>query len=49
VQADRFGQRAPELEARVRELETLLDERDREILGLRDSPRATIRDRNTSP
>jgi hypothetical protein len=48
-QADRAGQRALELEARVRELETLLDERDREILGLRDSLRATIRERNTSP
>jgi hypothetical protein len=48
-QADRAGQRALELEARVRELETLLDEREREILGLRDSLRATIRERNTTP
>jgi hypothetical protein len=48
-QAERAGQRALELEARIRELEALLDERDREILGLRDSLRATIRERNTTP
>ena len=47
-QADRAGRRALELEARVSELETLLDEREREILGLRDSLRATIRERNTT-
>ena len=33
--------------ARDGELEALLDERDREILALRDSLRKTIRDRNT--
>ena len=46
-QAERAGQRALELESRVRELEALLDERDRDILGLRDSLRRTIRERNT--
>jgi hypothetical protein len=34
--------------ARVRELEAPLDERDREILALRDSLRQTIRERNKS-
>jgi hypothetical protein len=48
-QAERAGQRALELEGRVRELETLLDERDREVLALRDALRRTIRDRNTAP
>ncbi|MGO9973365.1 MAG: hypothetical protein ACLP01_11265 [Solirubrobacteraceae bacterium] len=45
--AERADQRALELEGRVRELEALVDERDREILALRDSLRHTIRDRNT--
>jgi hypothetical protein len=48
-QADRAGQRVLDLEARVREVEASLDERDREILGLRDSLRATIGERNTGP
>ena len=48
-QTDRAGERALELEARVSGLEALLDEREREILGLRDSLRATIRERNTTP
>lgn len=47
-QAERAGQRALELEGRVGDLEELLDERDREILALRDSLRQTIRERNTS-
>ena len=46
--AERAEQRVLELEGRVRELEALLDERDREILALRDSLRQTIRERNTS-
>jgi hypothetical protein len=46
-QAERASQRALELERRVRELQTLLDERDREVLALRDSLRKTIRERNT--
>lgn len=46
-QAERAGQRALELEGRVGELEALLDEREREILALRDSLRKTIRERNT--
>ena len=46
-QAERASERVVELEWRVRELEALLDERDREILALRDSLRKTIRDRNT--
>ena len=46
-QAERAGQRALELEGRVGELQAQLDERDREILALRDSLRKTIRERNT--
>jgi uncharacterized coiled-coil protein SlyX len=46
-QAERASQRALELEGRVSELQSQLDERDREILGLRDSLRKTIRERNT--
>ena len=46
-QAERASQRALELEGRVGELQTQLDERDREILALRDSLRKTIRERNT--
>jgi len=48
-QAERAQQRALELETRVRELDATLDERDREILGLRDSLRKTIRERNAAP
>ena len=48
-QAERASQRALELEGRVRELQSQLDERDREILALRDSLRKTIRERNTGP
>ena len=47
-QAERASQRALELERRVGELQAQLDERDREILALRDSLRKTIRERNTS-
>jgi hypothetical protein len=36
-----------ELERRVGELQTLVDERDREVLALRDSLRKAIRERNT--
>ena len=46
-QAERASHRALELERRVGELQTLLDERDREVLALRDSLRKTIRERNT--
>lgn len=46
-QAERASQRALELDRRVGELQTLLDERDREVLALRDSLRKTIRERNT--
>jgi hypothetical protein len=46
-QAERASQRALDLERRVGELQTLLDERDREVLALRDSLRKTIRERNT--
>jgi Family of unknown function (DUF6262) len=46
-QAERAGQRALELEGRVGELQARLDEREREILALRDSLRKTIRERNT--
>ena len=46
-QAERASQRALELERRVGELQMLLDERDREVLALRDSLRKTIRERNT--
>ena len=46
-QAERASQRALELEGRVGELQAQLDERDREILALRDSLRKTIRERNT--
>jgi len=46
-QADRASQRALELEGRVGELQARLDEREREILALRDSLRKTIRERNT--
>jgi hypothetical protein len=42
--AERAAQRALGVEGRVREVEALLDERDREILALRQ----TIRERNTS-
>ena len=45
-QAERASQRALELERRVGELQVQLDERDREILALRDSLRKTIRERN---
>jgi len=48
-QAERASQRVLELERRVSELQALVDERDREILALRDSLRKTIRERNTSP
>jgi hypothetical protein len=48
-QADRASQRVLELERRVGELQALVDERDREILALRDSLRKTIRERNTGP
>jgi hypothetical protein len=47
-QAERAGERALELEGRIRELESLLDERDREVLALRDSLRQSIRERNTA-
>jgi hypothetical protein len=46
-QAERAAQRALELEGRVGELQAQLDEREREILALRDSLRRTIRERNT--
>ena len=46
-QAERASQRVLELERRVAELHSQLDERDREILALRDSLRKTIRERNT--
>jgi hypothetical protein len=46
-QAERASQRALELEGRVGELQAQLDEREREILALRDSLRKTIRERNT--
>ena len=46
-QAERAGQRALELERRVCELQTQLDERDREVIALRDSLRKTIREQNT--
>ena len=46
-QAERAGQRVLELERRASELQAALDERDREILALRDSLRKTIRERNT--
>jgi len=46
-QAERAAQRALELEGRVGELQTQLDEREREILALRDSLRKTIRERNS--
>ena len=46
-QAERAAQRALELEGRVGELQAQLDEREREILALRDSLRKTIRERNT--
>ena len=45
-QAERAAQRALELERRVSELQSQLDEREREILALRDSLRKTIRERN---
>jgi chromosome segregation ATPase len=45
--AERAGQRVLELERRVGELQAAVDERDREILALRDSLRQTIRERNT--
>jgi predicted RNase H-like nuclease (RuvC/YqgF family) len=48
-QAERASQRALELEGRVSELQSQLDQRDREILALRDSLRQTIRERNTGP
>jgi hypothetical protein len=46
-QAERASQRALELEGRVGELQAQVDEREREILALRDSLRKTIRERNT--
>ncbi|MGO9956556.1 MAG: hypothetical protein ACLP50_11325 [Solirubrobacteraceae bacterium] len=46
-QAERSAQRVRELEGRVGELQMQLDQRDREILALRDSLRKTIRERNT--
>ncbi len=46
-QADRASQRALELERRVDELQVQVDDREREILALRDSLRKTIRERNT--
>ena len=46
-QAERASQRALELEGRVHKLQALADEREREILVLRDSLRKTIRERNT--
>jgi hypothetical protein len=46
-QAERASQRALELEGRVSELQARLDEREREILALRDTLRKTIRERNT--
>jgi predicted RNase H-like nuclease (RuvC/YqgF family) len=46
-QAERASQRTLELERRVGELQSQLDERDREILALRDSLRKTLRERNT--
>ena len=46
-QAERASQRALDLERRARELQTRLDERDREVMALRDSLRKTIRERNT--
>jgi Family of unknown function (DUF6262) len=46
-QAERASQRALELEGRVGELQAQLDERERDILALRDSLRKTIRERNT--
>lgn len=48
-QAERASQRALELEQRVGEVQARLDERDREVLALRDSLRKTIRERNTGP
>jgi hypothetical protein len=45
--ADCAAQRALELERRVAELQAQLDEREREILALRDSLRKTIREQNT--
>jgi chromosome segregation ATPase len=48
-QAERASQRVLELERRVGELQAQLDERDREVLALRDSLRKTIRERNTGP
>lgn len=47
-QAERAAQRVRELEGRVGELQAQLDEREREILALRDSLRKTIRERNTA-
>ena len=47
-QAERASQRVLELERRVSELQSHLDERDREVLALRDSLRKTIRERNTN-
>jgi hypothetical protein len=46
-QAERGSQRVLELEGRVGELQAQVDEREREILALRDSLRKTIRERNT--
>lgn len=47
-QAECAAQRVLELEGRGGELQAQLDERDREILALRDSLRKTIRERNTA-
>jgi hypothetical protein len=46
-QAERASLRALELEGRVDELQAQVDEREREILALRDSLRKTIREQNT--
>ena len=45
-QAERASQRALELERCAGELQAQLDERDREVLALRDSLRNAIRERN---
>ena len=47
--AERASQHVLELEGRVGELHAQLDEREREIVALRDSLRKTIRERNSGP
>jgi predicted RNase H-like nuclease (RuvC/YqgF family) len=47
--AERASQRVLELERRVAQLQSQLDEREREVLALRNSLRKTIRERNTGP